>query len=125
MGRVYRAFRIVGVEGSADVKALFDTGASRTFVHEKTAMEIGYLRFPRAKEVQTAAEGKKLKITGVLDFDAEIEGCTVTSPAYVSPELVEEMIIGVDLMEAHNIKIDPKTGKIDVSDFVELMILSI
>ena len=123
MGRVYRLIEVSGVKGTTKAKALFDTGASRTFVHERIAEAIGYLKLPRVKEVQTAAEGKKLKVTGVLDFDAEVEGRKVTSPAYVSPELVEELVIGADLMEAHNIKVDPKTGKIDVSEFVELAIL--
>lgn len=119
MGRVYRTIKLSGVKGTTNAKALFDTGASRTFIHERIAEKIGYLRFPRVK----AAEGKKLRVTGVLDFDAEVEGRKVTSPAYVSPELVEELVIGADLMEAHNIKVDPKTGKIDVSEFVELAIL--
>ena len=125
MGRVYRPLKLIGVKGSAEVKALFDTGASRTFINEEIAEKIGYLRFPTAKEVLTAAKAKRLKVTGILDFDTEIEGCKVTAPAYVSPELVEETVIGVDLMEAHNIKIDPKAGKIDLSEFVELMILSV
>lgn len=124
MGRVYRTLRVTGVKGSAEAKALFDTGASGAFVRADLAEDIGYSKFPGPREVLTAAEGKSLKVVGMASFETEIGGRrTPWAPAHVSPELVEEMIIGVDLMEAHNIKIDPKTGKIDVSEFAELMIL--
>ena len=124
MGRAYRTLKITGSKGSAEVKALFDTGASRTFTRVETAEKIGYSKFPEPREILTAAKGKRLKVIGMSFFETEIEGCKVPwAPMHVSPELVEEMIIGVDLMEAHNIKINPKTGKVDVSDFIELMIL--
>ncbi|MBS7619006.1 hypothetical protein KEJ25_10570 [Candidatus Bathyarchaeota archaeon] len=35
--------------------------------------------------------------------------------------MIEEIMVGIDLMEAHNIKINVKTGKIGVSESVELM----
>jgi len=124
MGRVYRTLKISGTKGHANVKALFDTGASRTFISEDLAEKTGYSRFPEPREVLTAAKEKRLKVIGMALFETEIEGCKVPwAPAYVSPELIEEMVIGVDLMEAHNIKIDPKTGNIDVSEFLELVIV--
>lgn len=125
MGKVYRILEITGIKGSARAKALFDTGASRTFMHTEIAEKIGYSRFPESREVLTAAKEKKLKVVGMAFFETEIEGCKIPwAPAYVSPELIEDMIVGIDLMEAHSIRVDPKTGKIDVSEFVELTILS-
>jgi len=123
MGRVYRVLKVSGAEGTAEAKALFDTGAGSTFVCQNLAEKVGYTLLKEEKEVQTAAKGKRLRVTGYLSFDTEIEGYRVTALAFVSPELVEDMVIGLDLMEAHNIKVDPRTGKIDVSEFVELMIV--
>jgi predicted aspartyl protease len=124
MGRVCENLTIVGLRGSTEVKALFDTEASRTFLHGDVAKKIGYTRFPEPREVSTAIKGKKLIIVGMAFFETEINGCKVPwSPAYVSPELVEEMVVGIDLMGAHNIRIDPKKGKVDVSGFIGLTIL--
>ena len=59
------------------MRALFDTGASRTFVREDAAKNIEYRRFSEPRYILTAAREKGLEVVGMSFFETGIEGCKV------------------------------------------------
>jgi len=102
-----------------DINALFDTGATRSFVSLKLAERLGYNRYEKPKEVLLAVKDKKALIIGeliarvrILDYELPL-----SHVFGVIENLSHEVIIGMDLMEPYEIIINTKKGEISFKRF--------
>jgi predicted aspartyl protease len=98
---------------SVDVEALFDTGATRSFVNVGVAEKLGYTRFDKPREVLLATRDSKAYFVGELVARVTIEGfeLPLSHVFGVISGLRYPVIIGLDIMEPYEIALDVKTGK--------------
>ena len=117
--------RVVGKVGLAlrekgmDVEAIFDTGATRSFVSLELAEKLRYTRYEKPREVLLAAKDKKAYMVGELISRVTIlEYELPLSHVFgVIEELNHDLIIGMDLMEPYEIVVDAKEGKVSFKKF--------
>lgn len=117
--------RVVGKVGLAlrekgmDVEAIFDTGATRSFVSLELAKKLEYTRYGKPREVLLAAKDKKANMVGELISRVTIlEYELPLSHVFgVIEELNHDLIIGMDLMEPYEIVVDAKEGKASFKKF--------
>ena len=95
------------------VEALFDTGWRWTYMSESLAREFGYRKFPTPRTVNLAVEGKKAEVIGDLVANLTIADCEMPRAHVIEviKDLKEDLIIGLDLMEGYDIKLDLEKGK--------------
>jgi len=106
-------------EKRADVEAIFDSGATRSFVSLRVAEKLGYARYDRPKEVLLATEDKRASMAGEMIARVTILGyeLPLSHVFGVIEALNDDTIIGMDLMEPYEILVDAKEGKISFKRF--------
>jgi predicted aspartyl protease len=96
------------------VEALFDTGAVHSYVSDKVAEELGYERYKTPRLIPLAVEKREGEEIG------EIPGVRVTIGGCEMPHshtfgvlrgLRHEAVIGMDIMEPYQIRLDHEKGK--------------
>jgi len=120
MTRVYGKVKIHGIGGSVEVKALFDTGAGKSYLSDRLGSRIGYEKYSEPKEVALAVENATAKVIGFVSAaDIEVEGYPLPEKETIGviEGLREEAIIGLNLIEAYNIVLDTKEGKVGMKEF--------
>lgn len=102
-----------------EIEALFDTGATRSFVSRELAEKLGYTRYEEPKEVLLAVKDKKAFIIGELVSRVQILGyeLPLSHVFGVLEELSHDVVVGMDLMEPYEIIVDAKEGKISFKKF--------
>ena len=113
-----RIIRDIVIDGK-ELKALFDTGSANTYILEKfiSLTEVKPLKHP----FHVGLGGDRKDINRICVFEGEIEGLGFSSEAYIIDALgtidgVElDAIIGARTMEGWEIKLDPKTGDLDLT----------
>ena len=102
-----------------DVEALFDTGATRSFVSLRLAEKLGYARYDRPREVLLATKDKKALMAGELIARVTILGyeLPLSHVFGVIEALNHDTIIGMDVMEPYEILVDAKEGKVSFKRF--------
>jgi hypothetical protein len=113
MSRIVKQIRIDGTS----LQALFDTGSLRSYIAEE-------FRPPTTRSVPPVAVGLGGDVRQLderCDVTASIEGLQFDLTAYIVDRLGEtehgriDAIIGALTMEEWWIKLDPKTGELDLS----------
>ena len=103
--------------GGRTLKALFDTGSLRSYIRSE-------FRPPGARKVKpirVGLGGEVRQLDERCDLTAVIEGLEFDMMAYIVEELGEtghgplDAIIGALTMEEWHIKLDPRTGELDLS----------
>jgi len=110
----------LGVQDKAvEVEAIFDTGATRSFVSLELAEKLGYTRHGTPKEVLLATKDKKALMVGELVARIAILGYELPlSHVFGAIEgLNHDTIIGMDIMEPYEIVVDAKEGRIAFRKF--------
>jgi len=114
------ARRVIGkvelyVEGEhAEVGALFDAGATKSYVSFRLAERMGYSKYAEPKETLLAVENKTAYVVGDLLARVLVNGCElpVRHAFGVIDGLRHDVIIGMDLMEPYEVVLDVKEGKV-------------
>ncbi|MBI2891218.1 MAG: hypothetical protein HYY13_10600 [Nitrospirae bacterium] len=115
MGKPIRPVRISTLdEKTADIRAVIDSGSFYTIVRQD--------RLPATRSVflQTsplelrAAQGGKLRVTGEIPLVIVLEGKQIRDSALVSPDLVQDMLIGAGTMQKWHIAILNNNGETTV-----------
>jgi hypothetical protein len=113
-----RIIKSIEIEGQPAV-ALFDTGSVQTYIRSQLVS-----RSPRRavrQPVRVALGGQTIEITEICLFDGQIDGLEFFGEAVPVSELGKadgqqlDAIIGAALMEKWEIKLDPKSGSLDLS----------
>lgn len=102
-----------------DVEAIFDTGATRSFVNPQLAEKLGYVRYDRPREILLATKDKKASMVGELISRVTILGyeLPLSHVFGVIEALNHDTIIGMDIMEPYEILVDAKEGKVSFKSF--------
>ncbi|MBI2971974.1 MAG: retroviral-like aspartic protease family protein [Candidatus Aenigmarchaeota archaeon] len=117
MGYIREDVELVGTLKSKKISALFDSGAYRNYVKRKLAdgEDVGDVGFHIFEGIHKAvlatgdtATGERVRFKEVL-----IRGHVVNEPEFVIMDnFVEDMILGVSLMQTAGVMLDPPNEKI-------------
>lgn len=98
---------------SVKAEALFDTGATKSFVSSRLADELGYVKYREPKKVMLAVEGMEGLVIGYLVARVVIDGCEL--PLEHAFGVVEglryDVVIGMDVIEPYDVELDVKEGR--------------
>jgi hypothetical protein len=107
MGVIVDKIRLKGLKGEKKVDALYNTGASFSFITRKTAEKLGSIeKLPDPMEFETAREGDKISVKESITLDFYIEGIRLSDEFFIIEDLYEEVIIGAKTMQAWRLKLD-------------------
>jgi len=114
MGVLVERIRLRGSKGSVEREALFDTGATYSFVRAELAEELGIVdSLPEPMEFEAAKEGEKLLIQKVVHLEFSLEGERLSDEFLVAEDaLTEEVIIGAKTMQAWGIVLDMEEERV-------------
>lgn len=107
MAVISRKIELAGSKGSAEVEALFDSGASFSCVPPELANRLGIVDpLPRPLKFETADKGQKMEVKDFVHLLIRINGTDLTDEFVVVPNLSEQAIIGAKAIQAWRIKLD-------------------
>ena len=112
-----RIIKDVEIDGKK-LNGLFDTGSMNTYITEKFATS---QRRTLKRSFTVGLGGKHRKIIEMCIFEGEIEGLSFSSDADIIENIgiIEDkqidIIIGARTMERWEMKLDPKTGELDLT----------
>ena len=109
MGVLVKSIRLEGSKGEREIDALFDSGASMSFIKESLAEELAHLeplRRPLIFETAKAKEELMVEQRVILDF--YLDGDRLSDEFLVVPDHIatEDVIIGAKTMQAWRLIID-------------------
>jgi len=104
----------LNVQGKGiEAEAIFDTGATRSFMSLELAEKFGYRKYDEPKEVLLATKDKTALMVGELVARVIMLGyeLPLSHVFGVVEDLSHDVIIGMDLMEPYEVEVDAKEGK--------------
>jgi len=109
MGDTYASVRVYGPKGSAELRALVDTGATFTKIQRREAERIG---LQVARETLVELSNGRLTPRGVGFAEAELEGVRGVIPVAVGSD-DEPPLIGYTALEIFELKPNPLTKRLE------------
>ncbi|MBI2968048.1 MAG: hypothetical protein HYY40_09570 [Bacteroidetes bacterium] len=100
---------------TAEVPALFDSGAYYTLIREDKLPSKNFLIYKVPEILDTATKGGALKVIGSLEIIIEHLDKKIKTLALVSPDMTREMIVGAITMQEWDIVIKNKNGSAKVN----------
>lgn len=111
MGLIYKDLVFVGRKGRRKLHALFDTGSVHCLMRKDVAEALDYpdeLSEPKHYESVVGAFTARLFVVA----DVELRMKRLTQLFKVVPALTEEVILGVDFMQAWQVRLDPHSHRL-------------
>ena len=110
MGKIVKRLPVYGSEGDANVVALLDSGAGFSLVRKEIADKIiRHFSKLHAPISFKGVNGKKAFLaSNTCTIEVKMKGKFLNGVFYVIDKMPREMIIGVDFMQAWEIKLDLK-----------------
>jgi predicted aspartyl protease len=94
--------------GKVEVKALFDTGASRTIIKKEIAKRIASLiEIPKPRTIALGDGEHKIEVKEIIGLVINIDGYFLTTDADVSEKLAHSLIIGASTMQQWGSSLTP------------------
>jgi len=115
MGVIVKEILLEGSKGSDKVKALFDSGASLSFIKKSIAQKLGNIeKLPKPLEFETAEAGRIISVNERVALDFYLDGDRLSDEFLVVPDEImsEECIIGAKTMQAWRIVIDMENERV-------------
>jgi hypothetical protein len=110
MGVIVKEILLEGSKGSKKVKALFDSGASMSFIKKSIAQKLGTVeKLPKPLEFETAKAGETLVVYEAVRLDFYLDDGDRLSDEFlvVSDEIMsEDCIIGASTFQKWRLVID-------------------
>jgi predicted aspartyl protease len=125
VGLIIKKLRVLGDNGKRRVQALFDTGASASFIRRDVAQPLATLvRLPSA-EVYTLGDGVgRLRATETVILHVLLKGIRISDNFIVVPRLSDEMIIGANTLQKWRIKLDLENEDVLIDRRVSRLLLA-
>ena len=116
MGEIMEKIRLVGSKGEAEVTALFDSGATYSFVNHRVAQQVAVVEtLPEPMRFATAKVGTTVEAHKRIAVNFYIDGVRYSDEFLVLDEMAEELIIGAKTMQAWGIKLDMEQEKVELT----------
>ena len=115
MGTIFYKIKLKGSKGEAEAYALFDTGASMSFIKRSLAQKLGLIdKLPEPLEFETAKSGEYITAKERVTLDFWIDGDRMSDEFLVLPDEImsEDVIIGAKTMQAWRLVIDMEKEKV-------------
>lgn len=107
MAVIQKTIKLAGSLGSREELALFDSGASYSFIEPKIARELGHVEpMPEPRMFGTARNGDQLTATDRVSLDFYLEGYRFSDEFMLIPDLSEAVIIGAATLQKWRMKLD-------------------
>ena len=124
MGILFERIKLVGSKGERDIIALFDSGASYSFIKKELAKELEtIISLPIPLEFETVREGEKLAVNEAIRLDFFLNGERLSDEFLVVEELTEDVIIGVATMQKWRIWLNFEEEKVVLGPRVRRLML--
>lgn len=113
MSLLVKRLKVEGDRGETELEALFDTGATYSFIHKEVAERVAsVLPLPRPKLFELAEKGKTLEARERIIIDIIVNGITISDEVVVIEDLSEELILGASTMQKWRIKLDLENERV-------------
>jgi len=100
MSLLFKHLKIEGDIGDDELEALFDTGATYSFIRKDRAQGVAtILPLPHPKSFELAERGKVLEARERIIIDIIVNGVTISDEVVVVEDLSEELILGASTMQ--------------------------
>ncbi|CAF1491362.1 unnamed protein product, partial [Didymodactylos carnosus] len=98
------------------MKILVDTGASTTFIDEKSLRSTKHLKFINKNQYSFVfADGvAPFYVIGVVELTIKFGDQNTKVYAHIAKNLCSDLILGMDYMNRHNVKIDIKAQTVPI-----------
>jgi hypothetical protein len=124
MGVIINKVKLVGSKGEKKTDALFDRGASFSFIKKELAQKLGLVdKLPEPLKFGTAREGDKIEVKEAVRLDFYIDGIRLSDEFLVGEELSEDVIIGAKTLQAWRLKLDFEEDRVIVDQRVTRLML--
>jgi hypothetical protein len=107
MAIIQKEIELVGSKGRSQELALFDSGASYSFIDKMVAVNLGTfepLSIPL--EFEMAKKGEKVSATEAIRLDFYLNSYRFSDEFIILPNLAEPVIIGVLTLQKWRLKLD-------------------
>jgi len=113
MGVIYKQGAIAGDKGRKRITALFDTGASASFVRRAVAEQIATIvKIPVPWTFQLGDGKARLRTNRAVYVVLRFNRATFYHTLVVADDLAEELILGVDFMQRWKVKLNPEREEV-------------
>jgi len=117
MSVLTKSIKIEGDKGDDKINALFDTGATYSFISKPIAKKVAtILSLPHPKVFELAEKGEKLEARERISLDIILNGFTISDDIIVIDNLSEDAIIGAGTMQKWRIKLDMESDKVVIDE---------
>jgi predicted aspartyl protease len=124
MGVIITRIRLVGSKGEKKVHALFDSGASFSFINGNLAKQLGIIdSLPKPKVFETAEDDRKITVKEAVRLDFHIDGIELSDEFLIAEKLSEDVIIGASTMQKWRLKLDFEEDRVIVDQRVTRLML--
>lgn len=127
MGLITKSVEVIGDKDKTEVQALFNTGASASFLRRDIAESVATLSKWPTPRTFVLGDGKNtLQAQDFVPVDIMIKGVTVFHPLLAVEEIGEEMIVGADMLQRWKIRLDLEKEEVYIDPKVtELKLMEI
>jgi hypothetical protein len=109
MGLISKQLEVIGDKQKIKVQALFDTGASASFIRKNLADQIATVVRMPSPWMFILGDGKgRVQAEHCLHVDIIIKSIRIFHQLIAVKDLGEEMIIGADILQRWRIKLNPE-----------------
>lgn len=109
MGLISKQLEVIGDKQKIKVQALFDTGASASFIRKDLADQIATVVRMPSPWMFILGDGKgRVRAEHCLHVDIIIKGIRIFHQLIAVKDLGEEMIIGPDILQRWRIELNPE-----------------
>lgn len=109
MGLISKQLEVIGDKQKIKVQALFDTGASASFIRKDLADQIATVVRMPSPWMFILGDGKgRVQAEHCLHVDIIIKGIRIFHQLIAVKDLGEEMIIGPDILQRWRIELNPE-----------------
>ncbi len=110
--------KVTGKNGSREVMAVFDTGATRTSIDEKLANEVGLEKLSKKVRIKTKTHPEDRVVRGVYKAKVEIRGRKFNVEANVTDRssMTYPVLIGRDIIHGNfivDVSLTHKSNRMD------------
>lgn len=107
MGVIQKTIRLMGLKGSQEVAALFDSGATYSCIRPELAATLEtILPLPKPMDFSTAKDGEQVTAHEWVRLDFYLDGYRFSDEFMLIPDLSEPVLIGAATLQKWRMKLD-------------------